>query len=294
MTTIWKLEIDGGNGTDLAGEDSNSRRFEAITERDGLSTKDSPAGIGEAPMRYRFLFAGMLVALAACGGTNPTQLRDVAVSFTRGTPGGAAALFDRAAAPATQALVLTSVEIVLREIELERSDVADCDLLGENNDGCEDFEAGPVLVSVPVDGSVSQEFSVGIPEGSYDEIEFDIHMVSSGDPADAQFLASNPTFADLSIRVRGTYNGQDFVFETDLNVEQELNLFPPLVIGESTVSTNITIAVGLDSWFLDATGQTVNPETGNQGGENESLIKENIKNSIEAFEDNDRDGDRSS
>ncbi len=46
MTTIGKFAIDGGNGTDLAGEDSNSRRFEATTKRDGLSTNDRPAGIG--------------------------------------------------------------------------------------------------------------------------------------------------------------------------------------------------------------------------------------------------------
>jgi hypothetical protein len=230
------------------------------------------------------------LALGACGSTGPTQLRDVAVSFTATTPTGAAALLDAAAAPAAQALVLTSVEIVLREIELERSDVTDCDLLGENDDGCEEFEAGPVLVSVPVDGSVSQEFSIGIPEGSYNEIEFDIHKVSSGDEADAQFLVQNPTFEDLSIRVRGTFDGQDFVFETDLNVEQELDLFPPLVIGESTTSTNITIAVGLDGWFVDGSGVTVNPTTGNKGGANENLIKDNIKNSIEAFEDSNRDG----
>ena len=76
-------------------------------------------------------------------------------------------------------------------------------------------------------------------------------------------------------------------------MEQELDFFPPLVIGES-VSTNITIAVGLDSWFLNANGQPVNPETGNKNMENENLIKENIKNSIETFEDNDRDGNRGS
>ncbi len=245
-------------------------------------------------MRYRFLFAGILVTLAACNTTNPTQLADVAVSFTRGTPGATAALFDRAGATAANALIITSAKIVLREIELKRADVTDCDLLGENADGCEEFETGPVLVSIPVDGSVSEEFSLLIPAGSYDEIEFDIHKVSSGDPADAQILVQDPAFADLSIRVLGTFDGQAFVFETDLNVEQELSLFPPLVIGESTVSTNITIAVGLDGWFLDANGQPVNPETGNKGEVNESLIKENIKNSIEAFEDNDRDGDRSS
>ena len=242
-------------------------------------------------MRYRFLFAGMLVALAACGGTNPTQLRDVAVSFTRGTPGATAALFDGAAAPAAQALVLTSVEIVLREIELRRSDTSDCDLLGENDDGCEKVEAGPVLVSIPVDGSVSQEFSIMISEGSYDEIEFDIHKVSSGDPADAQFLVDHSDYIDLSIRVMGTFDGTPFVFETDLNVEQQLDFSPALLIDKST---NITIEVGLDSWFLDANGQTVSPETGNNGGVNENLIKDNIKNSIEAFEDNDRDGNRGS
>ncbi len=244
-------------------------------------------------MRYRFLFAGLLVTFAACNSTNPTQLADVAVSFTRGTPAATAALFDRAGATAANALIITSAKIVLREIELERADV-DCDLLGENADGCEEFEAGPVLVSIPVDGSVSEEFTLDIPAGSYDEIEFDIHKVSSGDPADAQILVQDPAFADLSIRVVGTFDGVPFVFETDLNVEQELNLVPPLVIGESTVSTNITIDVGLDSWFLDANGLPVNPETGNKNMANESLIKENIKNSIEAFEDNDRDGDRSS
>lgn len=244
-------------------------------------------------MRYRFLFAGILVTLAACNSTSPTQLADVAVSFTKGTPGPTAALFDRAGATAGNALVITSAELVLREIELKRADVTDCDLLGENDDGCEEFEAGPVLVSIPVDGSVSQEFTLAIPAGSYDEIEFDIHKVTSGDPADAQFLVEHPEYRDLSIRVVGTFDGQDFIFETDLNVEQELDFSPPLVIGESA-STNITIAVGLDSWFLDANGQPVNPETGNKNMENENLIKDNIKNSIEAFEDSDRDGNRGS
>ncbi len=238
-------------------------------------------------MKYRSLAMAFSLVLGACSSTGPTQLRDVAVSFTATTPTGTAALPDGAAAPAAQALVLTSVEIVLREIELRRSDTSDCDLLGENDDGCETFEAGPVLVSVPVNGSVSQEFSIGIPEGSYNEIEFDIHKVSSGDEADAQFLASHPTFADLSIRVRGAFDGTDFVFETDLDVEQKLDFFPALQIDGST---NITIEVGLDGWFVDGAGQTIDPATGNQGQPNEGLIKENIENSIEAFEDSNRDG----
>ncbi len=239
-------------------------------------------------MKYRSLAMAFSLVLGACNSTGPAQLRDVAVSFTATTPTATPAPLDGAAAPAAQAIVLTSVEIVLREIELRRSDTSDCDLLGEVlEDECEEFAAGPVLVSVPVDGSVSQEFSLGISEGSYDQIEFDIHKISSGNAADDQFLMSHPTFADLSIRVRGTYNGQDFVFETDLNVEQELAFFPVLQID---AATNITIQVGLGGWFVDAAGQPVDPATGNQGQPNEGLIKENIKTSIEAFEDSNRDG----
>ena len=238
-------------------------------------------------MKYRSLAIAFSLVLGSCS-TGPTQLRDVAVSFTATTPTAGPALLDGAAAPAAQTIVLTSVEIVLREIELRRSDTSDCDLLGEVvEDECEEFAAGPVLVSIPVDGSVSQEFSIGISEGSYDQIEFDIHKVGTGNAADDQFLMSHPTFADLSIRVRGTYNGQDFVFETDLDVEQELAFFPALQID---ASTNITIAVGLDGWFVDGAGQTIDPATGNQGQPNEALIEENIETSIEAFEDSNRDG----
>jgi hypothetical protein len=35
----------------------------------------------------------------------------------------------------------------------------------------------------------------------------------------------------------------------------------------------------------------VNPATANEGGVNEDLVEENIENSIDAFEDDDRDGD---
>lgn len=239
-------------------------------------------------MKYRLWFAALATTVAACNSTNSTEFADTAVSFTANTPTAAPVLLDGGGSAAPNALVLTSVEIVLREIQLERTDVFDCSGAGE--DGCETFEVGPVLVSVPVDGSVSTQFSLAIPEGSYDEIEFEIHKVSSGDEQDAAFLAQHPTFADLSIRVRGTFEGTDFVFETDLDVEQELDLSPALVVGPSTESTNITVSVGLDGWFRDGSGQVVNPETGNKGGTNESLIKENIKNSIEAFEDADRDG----
>jgi len=91
--------------------------------------------------------------------------------------------------------------------------------------------------------------------------------------------------------VQGSYNGQPFTYETDLDVEQEFDLSPPVVVTTETASTNVTVLLGVDSWFRDGSGNLVNPQDGNKGGQHESLVKENIKQSIEAFEDHDSDGE---
>jgi hypothetical protein len=73
---------------------------------------------------------------------------------------------------------------------------------------------------LPLDGSVSQEITAQVDPGRYDEIEFDIHKPDDDNQRDLDFIALNPNFADISIRVTGTYNGLGFVFTSDLNEEQ--------------------------------------------------------------------------
>ncbi len=187
------------------------------------------------------------------------------------------------------ALVIDTVEVVLRDIELKRVEVADCDVIPEP-DGCEKFEVGPVLINLPVDGTTSTEITIEIDAGSYTEVEFDIHKVSNDDPEDAAFRAAHPDLLDTSIRVQGTFNGVAFTYVTDLNEEQEFDLVPPLVIDENTASTNLTIVLDLATWFVDAQGNLIDPNSANKGGDTENLVKDNIKASIEAFEDRDKDG----
>jgi hypothetical protein len=215
----------------------------------------------------------------------------VSLSFSGGPATAAPNVgFSAAASAGAATLVITKAEVVLREIELKRVEVVDCDVEPEP-DGCEKFEVGPVLIDVPLDGTTATAVAIDIDPGLYDELEFDIHKVSGDDEEDAMFVATYPHMADLSIRVEGTFDGVPFTFTTDLNVEQEYDLIPALEITENTGSSNVTVSLGLAQWFLDAGGNVVNPDTGNKGGENESLIKENIKQAIEAFEDNDRDGE---
>ncbi len=72
--------------------------------------------------------------------------------------------------------------------------------------------------------------------------------------------------------------------------EQEIDLNPPITVGVIPEALNVTMNIDLSSWFRTADGTLVNPESANKGGENENLVEDNIKGSIDAFEDKDEDG----
>jgi hypothetical protein len=244
---------------------------------------------------------GFAVALGCSDGAGPLN-SNVQVSFATRDP--AAAPLGPAGAPGaargvaagdtlihgSDTLIITRAEIVLAEIEFKPGGVVNCDADPEPA-GCEDVELGPVLIDLPLGPGAEQLFEVDLPAASYAEIEFKIHKVTS-DAVDAAFRAAHPDFpVGRSIRVQGTFNGAAFDYQTELDVEQELDLAPPLVVTDTTTGTNVTIRVGLAGWFRAADGSLLDPASGNAGQPNESLVNENIKRSIEAFEDRDGDGD---
>ncbi len=245
---------------------------------------------------------GAAVLVSACSdstglsgnGTNQVSL-SVTTQVGAGPAAASAGMFMLAAADTLtdgeNELVFTQVELVLREIELERINHDSCDSTAVDDDGCEEFETGPILLDLPLSGQVEQVIAIEADTGTYDEIEFELHKVSNDDPEDAAFRAAYPDMVEKTIRVQGFYNGQPFTYENDINDEQEYDLIPPLVVDEMTTSVNVTVLIDLAAWFVDGSGALVNPQSGNKGGDNESLINENIKHSFEAFEDDDRDGD---
>ena len=187
----------------------------------------------------------------------------------------------------TNTLIIDGVQLVLREIELHRAGVtADC--ADGINDDCEELEVGPVLVDLPLGApGGARQFSVQLPAGSYDRVEFEIHKPS--DDSDPSFVQENPSFRDVSVRVTGTYNGESFIYLGDFNADMEFNLAPELVVGEAA-ATELTLFADLDPWFRDQSGSLIHPNSANAGGANESLVEESIKNSMDAFEDGDHDG----
>lgn len=236
-------------------------------------------------MRRLIALAAGLV-LMACSSTGPGQRVSLSISTQSSTT-----------TVGSDVLVITKAEIILRKIELEGQTngcVSDAPSLSgpmadngaEGESECEEFKAGPFRLELPLN-ALEAVVTVDIPAGSYEEVKFQIHKVS---PNDADFATANPDFVGKSIRVEGTFNGQPFVFESDLTAEQEADLEPPLVVTGET-ATNLTIRVDLSTWFKTAGGLLVNPSTANAGGVNEQLVKQNIKLSFRAFEDRDRDGE---
>jgi len=190
-------------------------------------------------------------------------------------------------------VVIGSVELVLREVELHRSGAASCSMSdGSDDDQCEEFSTGIQLVSLPLGNATERVVTVNVPAGIYDQVEFEIHKPE--DSADAAFIAAHPDFDGVSIRVMGRYSqagtSTPFVYTTDLSKEQELLLDPPLDVAADGPA-NVTIRLDITTWFLDDSHSAlVDPTTANHGGPNEGVVRNNIEQSIEAFHDNDSDG----
>lgn len=166
---------------------------------------------------------------------------------------------------------------MLRKIELNRA--------------CEEFELGPRLVSLPLGYGAVSVLDVPIDSGTYDKVEFVIHK-PGGDSLDTQFKAAHPGFANISIRVHGTFNGVALTYSTPMDQEQEITFVPPLVVDASGSSANLTIRMDVSTWFrVGGTGALIAPASAGVGQPNEGAVRENSKNSIEAYEDPDRDGD---
>jgi hypothetical protein len=247
----------------------------------------------------------MAVLLAACTDNTGGRLSLAMSSVRPGAPVASAALSGVTGSPAVitagdstvivlgaDTIILRSVELVLREVELKRVEAAACDSI-HGNDDCEEFETGSMLVALPL-GSTATEtvVSVNAPAGMYDKLEFKIHKPESSD--DAAFIAANPNFDGVSIRVTGTYSQagtrSDFVFTSDLDASQEVLLSPPLTVSDGQPA-NLTLRIDIANWFLNAGGTAlVNPASANKGQPNESVVRDRIEASIDAFRDDNHDG----
>ena len=237
------------------------------------------------------------MASAACSDATSSSGRDVSLTFA--TPAAAvraaaiaqpgATALDLTVNDGQHTLVITSAELVLREVELQVPATADCAAeAGGDSPDCAEMDIGPMLVSLPVTAGVSTTpLTVQVPAGTYHEIEFTLRRPDD-DAAGRAFVAAHPAFADISVRVAGTFDGQPFELTSAVRAKMELEFSAPLVIDAS--DNNITVDVDLASWFRDGASALIDPRAAGAGTTARATIEQNIQRSFHAFEDDDRDG----
>jgi hypothetical protein len=212
-------------------------------------------------------------------------------------------------------LTITRAQIVLSRIELRATGAAMCDADNDNDNGddngndngndnggdndqsagpghdngCEQLELPPTLADLPVDSAVVSAIHTDIPAGTYTALEARLEPAHGHDGSAASFLAANPTFAGVSVRVTGTFNGQAFVYNGAPQAHLEMEFNPPLAVGDA--GANVTVHADLTQWFRDGAGNLVDPASANANGVNASLVSDNILRSFRAFRDDQRDGD---
>jgi hypothetical protein len=280
-------------------------------------------------MKRAMLLLAVPIVLAACsadrGGPNAAMGRvNLAVSGQRSMFASTSSSSVILAGDSTKitadsdTVIVRSVDLVVRRIELKPVETAACDTVGDgaehgdsaehadtgsehpdsagddgeaerDREGCEEIKSGPVLVSLPLgDTAVMALVSVAAPAGQYDALEFKIHAPRL--PRDSAFLAANPGFDSISIKVTGTFSHKgtrtDFTFTSALEGEEEVGISPPLVV-DASGTANVTLRFDIAGWFAGPGGVgVVDPGNAANGG----LINENIHRSINAFEDDNHDG----
>ena len=172
-------------------------------------------------------------------------------------------------------LLITRVQLVVRELELERPD-DDCDdrpRVGDCDD--DEVEIGPFLVDLPLVAGAVPVLALDVPAGTYEELELVLHTPDDDDAEDRAFLAANPQFRRISAIVEGTFNGQPFVYVTRTRAKYELEFEPPITFGPD--GDRITVDVNVGAWFARRGGGLISPLEASQPGLARARVEQNIR-----------------
>ena len=211
----------------------------------------------------------MAVAFIACGGNSGKD-----------APGSTLSMkvdMSALAKTAGDTVIIESAKLLLKSIKF-KTDVEDS----------LDYKVGPFIVNLDLNGGITQIAANDIPNGTYDEIKFKIHKPEDDEAvSDTDFVAGATSDERYSIVIRGTYNGSPFMYRSKKDIEQELEINPPLVVTDSTNDVNATLLVAPAGWFMKD-GNYLDPSNES----NREDIDDNIKRSFKkAMKDNDHDGD---
>lgn len=163
----------------------------------------------------------------------------------------------------------------------------------------EELEAGPYVIEVAV-GATGLQAAIPttvVPPGSYSGVEFEIHRVRSTEKLNLQATKGGTKLDGLSIVLEGTCTGPaagsppvtpaPAKFAVTSSMEVEVEYETPFTVADGA-STNVTLAFDASRWLAGPDGTTLDPCL-NDPVVNYRIMQ-NVKASLRAFGDKDRDG----
>lgn len=151
-------------------------------------------------------------------------------------------------------LAISDIRMIVAEFELDGDD----DVNPCAGDDCEDFDAGPLFVDLPLTGGPIAVGTSDIPPGVYEEVEFEVEDLDDDEENAAerqriealrqQIQAQFPDWRrDASMLVVGTFTptggtARPFRAFVEAEIEIELGLNPPLTVAQGgTGSLDVTL-----------------------------------------------------
>jgi len=141
----------------------------------------------------------------------------------------------------------------------------------EHEDGEAEMREGPFVIDLDataLTGAVTKVFDASVPAGTYHEFKFEVFPGAG--------------LQNASVIVDGTIDGQAFTFTSSLHASQKSE--GSFVVGAG--SANITLAFDPANWFGAAVATRLDP----RDEANRPAIENNIRASLNVFQDDDRSG----
>lgn len=172
-------------------------------------------------------------------------------------------------------IIITEAKCLIGEVELET----------EPSSVSVHLPLSPFVVNLYSFKATQLIASVKIPEGSYNKIKFQIHKPEDNEtPPDPEFKTGESGNQRFSVIVKGTYNGNSFVFRSRKSANVVFSLNNPLALQQT--AKNLTMIINPAQWFKN-NNNILDPRISS----NENAIDDNIKNSFKrVFRDDNRDG----
>lgn len=234
-----------------------------------------------SPTSYRPRITGALAVAAssalllACGDSTSPRTQSVSISMTTvgasatasaTTPAGGSLQL----APITgggHTLSLTTMELGLDDLRLQREGAESEDDHGGIGSGDIAFNAGAQTVALPVNGGVVTLATKNLPAGTFTEVEAELR----------------------SLHLVGSYDASAFDVNVELSHDMKVALNPPLTTNGGT-EQNVTVAIDFTACFANA-GVPVDPRTLADGGSAaRAAFRDCVASHLRAFDDDNRDG----